>query len=205
MKVKLVTDSDINAVKGLIAKKAIESWKKLPPKTRCYIEISDMIQDGIFVTTKFLAKGRFDPKKGKLTTILWTKLENFYHRCAETLNANKRFDANDLMIEDMLLGGHDVSKEEEAAEDCEHIRRAFLEAYNDASDNLRESMRRWFLQMDATKIHTHSVRFRKDKVEFKQLAAKYGLDRTDCRKLMNCVQIRNDVVSRLPEFNFVEL
>jgi hypothetical protein len=205
MKTKLVTIEELNSVKGLIAKKAIESWRKLPPKTRCYIEIEDMIQDGLFVTSKFLAKGKFDPKKGKLTTILWPKLENFYRRCAETLNANKRFDANDTMIEDMLLVGKDISNPEEEAETREHIRRAFLEAYFEASENVRESMRRWFLQIDATKVHVHSVRFRRDKVEFKKLADKHGLNKDDCRKLMNCVQIRNEVVSRLPEYTFMEL
>lgn len=196
---------DISAVKGLIAKKAIESWRKLPPKTRSYIDIEDMISDGVFWTTKFLSKGHYDAKKGKLTTVLWIKLDNFYRRCAETLNAAKRFDGNVLLLEDLKAAGIDVSKDEEAPEICEHVRYVFLSTYEDASEGLRESMRRWFLQMDSTKVHTHSMRFKKDKSEFRQLAARHGLDVQDCRTLMNCTQIRNEVISRLPEFNFVEI
>lgn len=205
MKAKLVTDDDLNTIKGLIAKKAIESWRKLPPKTRCRIEIDDMIQDGCWRISSFLASGNYNAKRSKLTTVVWIKLDAYYKRCAELLNAQKRFDANDVMIEDMLAIGQDVSNPEEAIETREHVRRAFLEAYTEASEHLRESMRRWFLQMDTTKIHTHGSRFIRDKSEFRKLAAKYNLDKDDCRKLMNCVQIRNEVVSRLPEYNFLEI
>lgn len=205
MKTKLVSIDEINGVKGLIAKKAIESWKKLPPKTRCYIEIEDMISDGIYWTVKFLAKGHFDPNKGKLTTILWPKLENFYHRCAEQLNAHKRFDGYDSYLEDLRANGFDVANIEEDSELREHVRNGFLKVYTDASEGLRESIRRWFLQTENTKIHVASVRFRKDKAEFKKLAAKYSLDIQDCRAIMHSTRIRNEVISRLPEHRYFEV
>jgi hypothetical protein len=200
-----VSESAINEVKGLIAKKAIESWRKLPPKTRAYIEINDMIEDGVYWTVKFLAKGHFNPKKGKLTTILWAKLDNYYHRCAELLNAQKRFDGFDSYLEDLKANGFDISIIEESGETREHVRRVFLNVYIDASENLRESMRKWFLQTESTKIHTTSSKFYKDKKEFKILANKYHLDLQDCRAIMYSTQIKNEIIGRLPEYTWIQL
>jgi len=205
MKTKTTSEVDIASVKGLIAKKAIESWRKLPPKTRSYIEINDMIQDGVFWTVKFLAKGHYNPKKGKLTTILWPKLENYYRRCAEILNTQKRFDGLDSYLEDLKANGFDISIIEESGETREHVRRVFMDVYINASEGLRESMRKWFLQTEVTKIHTSSVRFHKDKKEFKVLASRFKLDLQDCRAIIYSTQVRNDIVSRLPENRYIEV
>ena len=197
---------DIQSVKGLIAKKAIESWRKLPRRTQCIVSIEDMIQDGTLCVSKFLIKGSYNKNKGKLTTILWQKLDNFYHRGAELLNANKRFDgfneSLDFLKEEK---GYDTPTSEEESEIREHIRNVFLDVYTNASDKCRESIRRWFLQMENTKVHTKGNRFLKDKKEFKTLADRFGLDVQDCRTLMHCTQIRNEVISRLPEYQYMEI
>src|SRR5712675_1842922 len=195
MKCKPVTEIDIASLKGLIFKKAIESWRKLPRKMQSYIDIEDMYEDGVIYVMHF-AK-HYNPKKGKLTTILWLGLENFYKRGAEQFNAIKRYDGETLLLEDLKLIGFDAESSEEASEIRTHVSVVFLDVYNHASDELKESMRRWFLQIEDSKIHTKSTRFMKDKKEFKVLAIKYGLDVQDCRTLMNCSQIRTDVINKL--------
>ena len=205
MKTKPMYIDEINSVKGLIAKKAIESWRKLPPKTRCYIELEDMISEGVMKVYQLLSQGKYNPKKGKLTTLVYIRLENYYRRCAELLNTQKRFDGYDSYLEDLRSNGFDVQSMEEESETREHVRNVFLDVYTNASDGLRESLRRWFLQTEVTKIHTSGSRFLKAKSEFKTLATRYNLDVQDCRAIMYSVQIRNEIVSRLPEYKYIEV
>ena len=196
---------DIDSVKGLIIKKAIESWRKLPRRTQCMVSIEDMVQDGIVYTMHLLFHSRYkyNSKRSGLTTVLWNGLENHYKRCADALNATKRFDGFNESLEALHEDkGFDVSTIEEEREICNHVRRVFFDVYNHASEGLRESMRKWFLQTESSKIHTKSSRFIKDKKEFKILATKYQLDLQDCRTIMYSNQVRNEIISRMSGFQF---
>jgi hypothetical protein len=202
MKAQLAIESDIASVKGLIAQKAIESWKKFPPKMKAQIAIEDMIEDGVIKVVKLLQSGRHDPKKGKLTTIVWSTLDKYYKKCAEVLYAQKRFDGLDVYLEDLKANGFDAASENE---NTSHTWRTFLLVYNSASDQLRDAMQKWFLQISDTKIHVTSAKFQQDKKEFRRLADKYRLDINDCRMVIHSSRVRNEVISRLPEYKYIEL
>lgn len=194
---------DVNQYKGLIAKKAIESWYKLPPKTRAYIDVEDLIQEGM-IAIFFLIKRYDKSRKVKFSTLLHITLENGYKRKAEKLNAIKRFDGNVSSVEDMQLNGFEPSMEE-SFDIHAHVVRVFLNVYAEASDELKSSMRRWFLQYNATKVHVSSMRFQKDKKEFLRLAKKHGMDESDCRIVMCSAKCQAEIDKRLPENVFVDL
>jgi hypothetical protein len=189
------TDEEILALRRLIAKKAIESWYKLPEKTRAFVNVEDLIQDGLMFARKLMLK--HDPKRAKFSTVLFHCLENRYRRQAEWLNAKKRFDGFALTLEDVERTAFDKNAELNVIN--VHVVRAFVSVYFDATWELRESLRRWFIQHDTTKIHTHGKRFNRDKKEFLSLAKKYQLDSNDCRILLSNSKCKSQVVEKLPD------
>lgn len=208
MQANITSEVAIEQLKGLIVKKALESYKKLPRKTQCYIELEDMIQEGARIVHKVLTKkykNKWRPNSSKLSSFIWMKLDCYYKRAAQVLNTQKRFDGFDSYLSELEINGFDVPDEEMENEVSHHVWTAFIQVYNSASEPLRENLRNWFLAMEPCKIHVKGVKFVKARDEFRKLAAKHRLDVQDCRMLMHSTRIRNEVVQRLPEHNFLEL
>src|ERR1017187_3539118 len=103
---------DVAGYRRLVAEMAISSWWMYPPKTRAYIDVEDMIQDGIIYARVELAKS-YNPNRGKFTTLLYRALPNFYRNRADELNAKKRFDGFSLSTDELESLGIEVGYEEE--------------------------------------------------------------------------------------------
>jgi hypothetical protein len=196
-----IAEIDLDQYKRLIAKKAFESWYKLPIKMRAYIDVEDMIQQGL-IYVKYSMMKNYNPKRAKLTTFLYTGLENFYKRKFEEMRAIKRYDANDIPVEVLVAVGMEPSIEEEF-DIHQHVIESFSDVYYNATERLRESMKRWFLQNTTTKVHVGGNRFKQDRKEFLKLAKQFNLNDADCRVLIHSPKCQLEVIKRMPENNWI--
>src|ERR1035437_7826242 len=73
----------------LIAKKAIQAWHKLPPQYKAWLDIDDLIQEGVLFA-RFHVFPRYKPCRGKFTTYLYAALDHFYYSIVQDKFYQKR-------------------------------------------------------------------------------------------------------------------
>lgn len=205
---------DLKDYYPLVVMKAIQYWRKLPPRIQLWYAVEDLIQIGVihFVTKTVKT---YDPKKGKkLSTYLFTGLDQLYKAELEPYYTQKRFDKNTISIEAvkaMLARAHGTHSEyanvdveshlglisphsscEEAQNRMEAIS-VFIRVYGDASLSLRTHLIRWFLQPYKTKFHCHGPKYEKALLEFRALAFTHHLRIDECRIMFQDERCRNEL------------
>lgn len=164
---------------SLVAKKAREEWFRLPPQTRAYVALEDMIQEGLLHVVSELVP-RYKKKKACLTTWLWWGLENFYKNRNYYYFAKKRFDGKTAPLTEVWLTVWDEDNTIDELTALSALRRALYLA----SQPLREEVVRWLLTPKATKFHIHGRRFRARKKEFLQVSKVSGFGYKEMHFLM---------------------
>lgn len=75
---------NVELYRRMVAKAAWAAWRSLPMQTRTWIEVEDMIEDGMLAAWKLannpLRRRRFDPSRGEFSTVLHHKLHNYFIR-----------------------------------------------------------------------------------------------------------------------------
>jgi hypothetical protein len=163
----------------MIAQQARKAHSKLPSYQRTWIDIEDLIQDGVLFTRGHVMK-KFDPKRGvKFTTYLCSALVNYYTNRLHDAYRKKRASGDLLPIEDfheILFGSDDTSGRVLAEE-------ALQKLLSLASPNLRQYLYQW-LVLHAETRNVGST-FRSVKREMRKLSKKVGMDSEDFRLLLS--------------------
>jgi len=77
----------------LIAQKAIRTWYKLPPHYRVWVDVEDLIQEGVLFA-RFHVFPRYKPSRSKFTTYLTAALDNYFLSIGRGVKHKKRCQSN---------------------------------------------------------------------------------------------------------------
>ena len=86
----------------LVVKKAKEAWLRLPPQTRVWLSLEDMIQDGLMYV-RFRLLPRYKPSKNKFSTLVWMALENHFKLVTYHYYYQKRFEGRNAPLPEFGL------------------------------------------------------------------------------------------------------
>src|ERR1039458_5668782 len=201
----MVRPEDVEGYKRMVAAHALLAWRYLPPQVRASTDVDDLIQDGLMFARFGLAP-KWRPEWGKFTTLLHASLPHFYmNKMAVNGRPRKaqRIPLGAVSIEDIWIDLCPFLHEQPVDNAMlDHVVHAFERIYYESSLDLRESLRRWFLQADR-KVHVHGMRFERNRQEFLKLAKKYNVDKTDCQILMASGRCQGRLLKLLPELQFV--
>ncbi len=164
---------------GLVTKLAVKYWKALPVSAKIWVDVDDLINDGMLFA-RFEVMPYYDIATGNsFTTILTIALRQFYGRRIRDLGRQKRNLAEILLPIDentFITPDHD-------GYDVIRSRYSMLKLYDTASPKLQRFIRSWFLNKSSpARIRVSG--FTKAKREFLELAPKFKVDINDCRVLL---------------------
>lgn len=199
---------------NMVTKAAWKTWRLLPPHTRCWISIEDLVLDGLnWVEVKGLK--RWDPKKGCLSTVVyrgvWNYFETFYlqHYASHTSTRKPnqgRSEHSTISVQDREQFYREAGMEFEferalglEVESQKSVEQKFLDCmvvdnmiklYEKSPARLQKKIQEWFLgaaswQEKTPKWHTGTAEFVQRATEFRRLASQQGVTITDCRHLLS--------------------
>ena len=201
----MVRPEDVEGYKRMVAAHALLAWRYLPPQVRASTDVDDLIQDGLMFARFGLAP-KWRPEWGKFTTLLHASLPHFYmNKMAVNGRPRKaqRIPLGAVSVEDIWIDLCPFLHEQPVDNAMlDHVVQAFERIYYESSLDLRESLRRWFLQA-GEKVHVRGMRFERNRQEFLKLARRYNVDKTDCQILMASGRCQGRLVGLLPELQFV--
>ncbi len=204
-----VTDtlSSAESYRRMVSKLAWNVWRKLPPQTRTWLQVEDLIQDGMeWVVTIGIPKYRRD--EASLCTFLYVGIGNYFKtEYLMKLYHRKRYEGRTVSLEGLdLVGVDDVKYPLETRIDALVDRKSqvdivrgcwvvpmLVRIFRQATELLRRELRRWFLRTRTTRIHSRQrlgrltnrqVDFSLARYEFLGLASREGLDYDDCDHLL---------------------
>lgn len=161
----------------LVAKKARTAWYRLPPQTRAWVSLEDLIQDGMLHLVQVLIP-KHNPRKCRLITYLWLGLDNFYLNKNYFHFAKSRFDGRTVPLLTEILPVKQDTKEITALSGLFRLLRV-------ASPELKREMVRWLLRPDpTTKFNVVGKSFKDLKKEFLALSPVTGFGHEDMHYLM---------------------
>lgn len=179
---------------GLVTKKAIQYWKRLPSPVKAYVSVEDLVNDGL-IFARFEVMLKFDPKKykNKFSTLLFIALDNFYKlRCIELIRIKRTLPGEQIRI------GEALSEHEDSLvcdpEDPNQLdisiavsgEQGLKKVYTLASPKLRKYMETWFFSTKGTaKVFKRSGPFIKAAKEFRRLASFHSLDKEQCMAFLD--------------------
>jgi hypothetical protein len=160
----------------LVAQKAWETWRKLPPQHRAWMDVEDLIQDGVLFARK-CAKYH-NPKRTKFTTYLSASLDNFYRNKVATCFYKKRNGCEVVPLDAVqsLLTHRDETENRVHAEEC------LEQLLSNASPVLREYLCRWLFSNE--RVNGRGGKFHVAKSELLLLSKRLGFNDDDFRLLL---------------------
>jgi hypothetical protein len=162
---------------GLIAQKAWSAWRKLPPQPRHWIDVEDLIQDGVLYTkAKVIPKYR--PHRANFTTFLAMCLEQYYSRMLHEHFTMKR---NAMLTVPLDLVAYRLAEQDEFEDEIEAVE-TLRKLSRAASPGLKHYLKHWLLLKGH--IHFRGDRFRDAKKEMQTLCNQYGFSRKDMEFLL---------------------
>lgn len=183
----------------MVAQAAWKTWRKLPPHTRIWLSIEDLIQDGMnWVVTVGIPKYRQD--QASLCTFLYIGIGNYFKgEYLKSVYAEKRYEGRTVSLEELDLMGvddkqYDLETRVEALrsdKDAEKTLRGcwavpmVVRIFKKASELLRRELKKWFLGMKNSRLHMKKCRFWVARMEFLELAEKEGLEYDDCYHILS--------------------
>ena len=159
----------------LIAQKAWSTWYKLPPSSRAWMDIEDLIQDGALFA-RYVVRPKYRPHRGKFITFLSICLDQYYSRQLAAIFSQKRNKCQTIPIENVSfsLGAADCTEQEiYAVETIKKISSV-------ASPMLRYYLHSWLVPRDNARGRTsRGRRFEVARSEMQRLAKEYKFTRDD--------------------------
>ncbi len=166
----------IQRYRGLVLQLAWRYWRTLPAYTKIWVDPDDLIEDAyIYILTR-VGKRAWNPQRGAQSTYLWCGINSILLNFTLSQQTKKRFGYR-LPLEDikaMALPDRRLARLE--AED------ALNRIYREASQELKEQMKRWF--GPGSPKHGRPGKVLPLCSEFKSLTTRYRLTADDCRQLM---------------------
>ena len=178
----------------LIAQKAWSTWYKLPPQHRSWIDVEDLIQDGILYA-RFYVLPRFRPHRAKnFSTILFISLENFYKNKISDLFRGKRNKCQVVPVSSVQyhLGECDTTEQELKAV------QGLLNVISVASPLLRGYLHRWLFAHGKVTCRGKKSIIAID--ELRGLVGKCGIEREDFSYLLHSENWRKRLQPRQQKF-----
>lgn len=163
----------------MIAKAAWQAWRKLPAYQKTWIDVDDLIQDGV-IFARYHVLPRFQPERGaKFTTYLSAALQNYYTTRLQDAFRKKRNSGDLLPIEDFqdTLMGSDETEAHVLADE------ALGKLLSLASPELRKYLYSWLVLQKSTS--RSGGRFSSAKKEILGLSKKLGMNGDDFRLLLS--------------------
>jgi len=173
---------DISKYMPMLYQKVRQTWWKLPPSVRGWVELEDMVEEAILLVYRDVLP-RFDPTRAQLSTFLWWTLDNHHKTVLQHYYAGKR------MVVDVypVVNCGEIRPFYEVVEAAATI---FLSA----SRNLQNYMIRWFL--DAARIKVQQSRNYCSAVkEMQRLCRHYHFSYSDFKQ----IRLREDCKAALSQ------
>jgi len=192
-----VAQPKVESYVKLVAKKALSTWRKLPPNARAWIDLEDLIQDGILFT-KFKALPKFRPHRSNIAHYLNMCLDQYYERVLMACFAKMRNACSNVPLEavDYKLFARQDSIEQEI-----HAVESLKKIARQASPNLQKYLQRWLVTHN--KVHCRGPLFFVAKKELLELSQRYNFDRTDMEFLLRDETWRKTVTLPQPlKYNY---
>jgi hypothetical protein len=208
-------DEAVAQWRQLIAREAWRAWKMLPPQTRGWLDVDDMIQEGV-VFARLHIWPRVKADRGQFQTLLVKSLRNYFygHFVAVYTKNERHCEAKTSSLEGTVEFFHKYGLSHSRVMDvdqllkidrsmlpeptdliaCDEATVAFVKLYDAASATLKVQLARWFLTPNM-KCSTCGVKFQQLRVEFITLAKLYRLGISDCRAILRS-PISLDVIAR---------
>ena len=164
----------------LIAQKAWATWRKLPPSSRAWIDIEDLIQDGALFA-RFVVRPKFRPHRSKFSTFLSICLEQYYSRKLASIFTEKRNKCQTIPIDNVSysLGCCDsIEQEIYAVETIKKISSV-------ASPILRRYLNMWLTPRSNRGRGNGGRRFQIARSEMRRLSDEYRFTREDFEFLLH--------------------
>jgi hypothetical protein len=200
----------IESYRKLVAMQAWKAWRRLPMQTRIWIDIEDMIEDGMRESWKLTKT--YNPQWASFSTALFHRLHHFFineyieHHSAqqrgwERVNGNLRpiphrsiqemelyvktkgSSIDDVVGQIPALVVSEDSILNNALTEC-FVVPALERVYQEASPKLQAAFIEWFLSLDKSRIHKKGKPFRKAAKEFRELCSCEGVVMEDCIHLV---------------------
>lgn len=188
----------------LIAMKAFQTWRRLPKQTRAWLDVEDLIQEGVMFT-RWHVIPRYNQDAAKFSTFLWKCLDRHFlnvlrhHRYpswfegrnlsldhlnpAEEVNGNINFTSDEVL--NMFSSYISLPVGNVPTDQYLTLIQTLSKIFMDASPKLRKSMRLWFFNNpESGKVQMNGRPFRKMRREFLDLAGKHGLDASGAATLL---------------------
>lgn len=162
---------------ALIAKKAWATWRKLPPQHKSWIDVDDLIQDGILFA-RFQALPRYRPQYGKFTTYLYVALDNYYKNMLAEYFTSKRNKCRLVPVCSVL---HRLTDEDVTEDELRAVRGLML-IIREASPVLRRYLHHWLFVRGH--VHLRGEQFAIARSELLALSKKCGFGRDDFEYLL---------------------
>lgn len=174
---------------GLVTQQALKAWKKLPPQPRRWIDLADLIQDGLLFAKQQVPKWR--PHRSNFATFLTMTLEQYYSRMLHAHFTEKRSKCGLVSIDSVMfrLSEHDPIEEEI------HAVEALKKLVSVASPTLRSHIKKWFLTR--TYIQYRGENYFAARSEMRVLSKYFGFSRRDMEFLLFNESWRRGVDLRL--------
>lgn len=180
----------------LIAMKAFQTWRRLPRQTRAWLDVEDLIQEGVMFTRSNVIPS-YNQDLAKFSTYLWKCLDRHFlnvlrhHRYpswfegrnlsldhlhpVESDNGNYNFTSDDVFN---LFSSY-ISLPVGSTPTDKHLTlvQSLTNIFMDASPKLRKSIKLWFFDKpESGKVQMNGRPFKRARKEFLELARKHGLD-----------------------------
>lgn len=160
----------------LLAKKSRQVWQKLPPRTRAWIDLDDLMQMGaIHLQTEVVPK--WDPAKGSFLVWAWILLDRFYTNELIRLTAKKRDDYGTSNVDDAAIKCR-LGRHSEVTQKLQ-VRQGLARVYQDASPGLQKSLRGWL--KGNRRLDRRGLRFRMVRAELLGLVKQHRVTVDDVR------------------------
>lgn len=177
----------------LISQKAWQTWYKLPPQHKSWIDVEDLIQDGVLFA-RFTVFPQYRPHKAKFTTFLTTSLENFYKNLLAECFTKKR---NDCRVVPVCSVQYRLTAWDNLEQEVKAVK-GLLKVVAEASPVLRRYLNHWlFLQ---GKMHCKGRHFAVARTELLRLGRECGFGRDDFEYLLRNETWRRGVQATQQKF-----
>lgn len=181
----------------MVGEQAYLTWQKLPPHTRAWLSVEDMLSDGMRWAA-MEGVPRWEPRRGALSTWLYIGVRTYFDKTYESRYLTKqRYEGRTISLQGMLLQSDeprsdtlvmadrlgDMDEPKKIIRDC-YVAELIKGIYDESSNRLKEEIKRWFLG-GLERVRTNSPNFLRASSEFRSLAGARHLYYEECAHLMH--------------------
>lgn len=180
----------------MVGEQAHLTWQKLPPHTRAWLSVEDMVSDGMHWVVYSIIP-RWEPQRGALSTFLYKCIRTYFDKTYESVYLTKgRWEGRTTSLQSLILKTDepksdtlvladrigDFAAPEKIMRDC-YVAELIKGIYDESSDRLKLEIKRWFLG-GLERVRVNSPNFLRASSEFRSLAGARHLHYEECSHLM---------------------